>query len=234
MATSTALLQRLLANTVKISDVENVARLQAALSGKAAEAVKGHLLYSGSLAPALDQLRVTFGNPVKIMQYLEQDTLAAPKVDADGRGLQILVSRTSGLVSTLMACGMESELRGCSLVNTLQSKLPFSLGIRWGEFCGDSSPTVLSFNTFLKRELGYAIRSGQDQVNAEPKTRATVLAVHVAEEEEDTSSAKTGGVICAACGDNHWLARCDKFSRMTPEQQIQIMTKKQVCFRCLR
>ena len=57
---------------MNISDVDNMARLRKALYGAAEKAVEGNLLHSSSLTEVLDSLRISFGDPGKIMQNLEQ------------------------------------------------------------------------------------------------------------------------------------------------------------------
>lgn len=120
------------------------------------------LLHPSSVPLVLDTLRENNGNPVQVLSSLEADIAAAPKVTANGENLQTLAVRTSCLVDSLTACGMEDQLLNHSLVTLLRRKLPFVLAIRWAEFCGDSLQGLEGFHAFLKREMGYALRAGQN------------------------------------------------------------------------
>lgn len=155
----------------------------------------------------LDSLRRSFGNAVTILQCLEEGARAVPKITNDGVGLQLLSIRTSSLVNTMLACGLNDELRTCSLVNTLQTKLPCFLAVRWGEFRGDGAASV----------VGYLLNAGQDQIRVEEliaNTTETVMTTQSADGAKNPATNQSSsnppaksGRVCAACESDHPLPR---------------------------
>lgn len=225
----------------KVTDVDNMARLRVALYGRAAAEVEGNLLHAASLPEVLDSLRRSFGNAATILQCLEEGVRAVPKINNDGVGLQLLSIRTSSLVNTMLACGLNDELRTCSLVNTLQTKLPCFLAVRWGEFRGDGVASVVGFNSFLKREVGYLLNAGQDQIRVEEpvanpvETVSTVRSMDGANTRAPNSSSTANNVrVCLVCSSDHPLVKCTGFAAMTPAERLELTTKNRICYKCLR
>ena len=57
----------------RISDLKNVERLRAALGGEPLRILNNSMIYSSSLPYALDQLRITYGDPTRIVSALERE-----------------------------------------------------------------------------------------------------------------------------------------------------------------
>lgn len=83
----------------RVSDVANMERVRKACKGDARVVLGNTLLHSASLKEALDTLRVAFGDPEKILQRLQEDLERVPRIDAIGRGLQLLTIKIRGIVN---------------------------------------------------------------------------------------------------------------------------------------
>ena len=239
----------------RVSNVANMDRVREAVRGGPAEVVLANtLLHSSSLADALDLLRVSYGNPETILRGLEAEVSTAPKIDAVGRGLQLLSVQTRGLVNAMSACGMEDQLRTNSLVTKLQEKLSFTLALRWGEYLGNRTPGVDDFDQFLQRELGYALKAGQQQVRitqSAPALQKKVMTVaEVSSDEQEpvvvatvrlqssppagqAGSAEGPAPKCLQCGGPHRLDQCGCFLRLDPQGRCDAIRTLRLCVRCL-
>lgn len=225
-----------------ISNVDNMARLREALHGTAARVVEGSMLHASSLFHVLDTLRESFGDPSKVLQHLEQELTGAPRVDINGKGLQLLSVKTTSLVNILEACGMEDQLRNQSLVNTLQEKLPLWMALRWADFGDGQNSGVGGFAAFLKREVSRALRVGQNQVRlADDNSRRTVLAISQVPAETDdrpqvdaSPPSATVPDRCLCCERDHSLDKCPTFLAMDDVGRRTVVDTHRLCLRCLR
>lgn len=126
--------------------------------------MEGTLIYSSSLPDALDQLRMTYGDPIRIIAALEKEVILADPVSLDGHNLQRLLLRRKRLVNYVDACGYEDLMTSRSLLSKLQEKLPFFMALRWGERLAQRrcNPSLGQFNDYLKEEFEKALAAGKD------------------------------------------------------------------------
>lgn len=241
----------------RIGDVENMDRLRKALHGAAAKSVEGTMLYSKSVAVVLERLRVLYGDPAKIMASLEAELVSVPKVDANGRGLQLLAAKTESLVTALRACNMTDRLRHPSLMITLCGKLSFFLGMRWADFARKETTGVDVFSEFLQQEMANALFAEQHQVMmqewipADMKNNSVkkALCAAVTVEEERPVAAKqdkfavvkmaktsttTTTQMCPQCAGGHLLNLCPTFLKMNDDSRMKTVEEKGSCWSCLR
>lgn len=241
----------------RVSDLKNMERLQVALGPGPMKIVSSTMVYSSSLADAMDQLRITYGDPVRITAALEKEALDTPKVDQSGRNLQLLSLKTRKLLNSIQACGYNDRVTSESLVAKLQEKLPYCMARDWGKRCLTAAPTLERFAEYLQEELVVALRAGQAHVRIVQEKTVLHMTRVPGEEQADhqpevarplqpvaalakitpsplvpTTASTTPP--CPMCAGHHRLADCPRFGEALPSERMHIVEQQRLCWRCLR
>lgn len=235
----------------RVSDLKNVERLRAALVGEPLKILNSTMIYTSSLADAMDQLRITYGDPVRIIAALEREVLLSEMVSDNGQNLQRLLIKTKRFVNYVEACGYSDQLTSRSLLSKLQSKLPFFMSMRWGDRLRDRRvmPSLKSFSAYLQDEFETALQVGQNQVRMvtekkPPPKRVLMTTVEVpvtAVSEVKKEPVPPNNVqknnssqSCPMCNGPHRLKVCSRFEQATDDDRWKVVDAHKLCWNCLR
>lgn len=226
----------------KVSDLKNVERLRAALSGEPLRILNDTMIYASALPDALDQLRVTYGDPLRIVASLEKELIATEPVSQDGVNLQKLLIKAKRFVNYVEACGYNDLMTSRSLLTKLQAKLPFCMALRWGDklAINKGTPTLKLFSQYLNEDFERALAAGRAEVRMSKRAPAKVMTtVEVSQPNQKSKQparapANPAEAECPMCKGSHVLIQCPTFKSATDADRMQIVDDARLCWSCLQ
>jgi hypothetical protein len=109
----------------KLTDIENIQRLQKALKGEAREVVRAMLVSDRNVDRIMGILQHRYGKPKTILNTIFQEVESLPSLkDRDKKGFIKFVDSVRNLTSTAVAFECEPYLYNPRLLGSLVKKLP--------------------------------------------------------------------------------------------------------------
>ncbi|XP_062711590.1 uncharacterized protein LOC134289586 [Aedes albopictus] len=223
------------------SDVENLARLQKALQGKAFDAVKSRLLLPACVPQVLSTLYMLYGRPELIIQTLLNKVREAPAPKSDKLDTLISFGMTvQNLVDHLEAAGQTAHMCNPTLLQELVEKIPAHLRLNWALYKNQFAVVDLRlFATYMSTLVAAATDvtvvadARQTQICRKEKN---FLNTHVETEppKREVKQENISGVICLAChGPNHKVKDCVVFKKRDPDSRWETVREYHLCKMCL-
>ncbi|XP_062698830.1 uncharacterized protein LOC134284218 [Aedes albopictus] len=227
------------------SDVENLARLQKALQGRAFDAVKSRLLLPACVPQVLNTLYMLFGRPELKIQTLLNKIREVPAPRSDR--LDTLISfgmAVQNLCDHLEAAGQIAHLCNPTLLQELVEKFPAQQRLDWALYKRQFMAVDLrTFSTYMSILVAAAsdvtviadIRQSQAGRSDRGKEKNFLNAHSAAEPfKKENLEENISGVVCLACnGPNHKVRDCVIFKKWGPENRWEIVKHYHLCKLCL-
>ncbi|XP_062557279.1 uncharacterized protein LOC134222152 [Armigeres subalbatus] len=233
------------------SNVENSARLQRALQGKAFDAVKSRLLLPACVPHVISTLYMLFGRPELIIQTLLEKVRDTPTPKADR--LETLITfgmAVQNLCDHIEATGQLTHLCNPVLLRELVDKVPTQQRLNWAlykqqfaavdlrTFAGFMSMLVAAASDVTTTTDSRQARSGRGErvkdksfLNAHT---AVELPTKQCKQEEESRKMEVKEVLCLACnGRNHKVKDCATFMKWDPESRWKTTQNHHLCRTCL-
>ncbi|XP_062704773.1 uncharacterized protein LOC134287084 [Aedes albopictus] len=223
------------------SDVENLARLQKALQGKAYDAVKSRLLLPACVPQVMSTLHMLYGRPELIIQSLLNKVREAPAPKPDKLDTLISFGMTvQNLVDHLEAAGQTAHMCNPILLQELVEKIPTHLRLDWALYKRQFAVIDLRvFTTYMSTLVAAAtdvtVIADCRQAQTYRKEKNFLNAYSETEPlKKEVKQENISGVVCLACqGPNHKVKDCVLFKRWEPEIRWETVRNFHLCKMCL-
>ena len=222
-------------NVVKLlpDDGARLARLQQLCKGDAARAIKGCVLMKAEegYKTALMELQKRFGNRHTISELWVQ-RLCNGNQHAN---LQEYADELTECYQSLKALGGLKEIESQGNLLSLITRLPVYLQNKWQDKVyemqekEDRRPTLQDVVAFVTRAAAVAADPvyGTSSLRGRKAERSSQRVVY----------ATSADIYCPLCDQSeqneHDLHECPQFLNMTPDERMNVVLKKQMCFTCL-
>ncbi|XP_058128347.1 uncharacterized protein LOC131291496 [Anopheles ziemanni] len=238
------------------SSLENIMRLEAALTGAARDAVASKLMLPNAAPLVMEVLKRLYGRPALLIKELIEKVRAteAPKPER----LDTLITfglAVQQLCDHLTACEMQDHMANPMLLDELVEKLPATRRLEWARFKRHfERPTLREFGAFMDELMEdccevtvYApakVEAGRAPVKPLHRSHtfthssstvevSTPVAQPVVKQDERGS---TGNLVakCFVCNDpSHRVRECKEFQRMPLAARMEVVTQRNLCQNCL-
>ncbi|XP_062714295.1 uncharacterized protein LOC115268175 [Aedes albopictus] len=222
---------------LKLTNRDNLRRLNTALQGKARRAVEALLSSAENVELIMKMLKSNFGrtewvvaNRLEVLRNLDYVR------DGNIESFRFFYNAVVGTATALKNVGAEMYLLNPELIAHLTEKLPSFSRQMWIRHKAELLRTseVVDFQAFL-RWLEDEMENQLASINptfagrkpaSNPKPKAPVL--HVSNEDGETKCP-----LCSAT-DHFSLVKCEKFRRLSVEQRRSAARSCKVCYVCLK
>ncbi|XP_038116718.1 uncharacterized protein LOC119768950 [Culex quinquefasciatus] len=231
------------------TNVENMARLQHAIQGRALEQVKGRLLYPTLVPQVMSTLYMLYGRPELIIQTLLDKVRECPPPKAEK--LETLITfamAVQNLCDHIIAAGQVAHLCNPVLLRELVDKLPAQQRLNWALF--KQQFPVIDLSTFAAYMMRLAeaasevtvITDSKQTRRAERGGERSYMNVHSTSDsptrdepqKEETSKKEVGEIRCLACNStNHKVKNCGKFQKWELNLRWKLVQDNHLCRTCL-
>ncbi|XP_062703041.1 uncharacterized protein LOC134285727 [Aedes albopictus] len=235
------------------TNVENLARLQRALQGKAFDAVKSRLLLPACVPQVMSTLYMLYGRPELIIQTLLDKVRETPAPKADR--LETLITfgmAVQNLCDHIEATGQMAHLCNPVLLRELVDKVPAQQRLNWAlykqQFATADLRTFAGFMSMLVAAASDVTvttdfkqsRSGRGE--RERSRDKSYLNTHAASEptmkqgspEQVPKKSEVKEVLCLACnGRNHKVKDCATFKGWEVDSRWNTIQDHHLCRTCL-
>ena len=147
--------------TEKLTNLENLTRLQTHLKGEALKSVSELILNPNNVDAILERLGRLYGNPISVFNALLKDLLAIKRVSLDNLASVIELSHAlNNMLENMTMLNQKEYLMDQRLLTDLFSKLSPDLKNRWlGDFLKESGKikNLTKFSKWLKSTEEIAI-----------------------------------------------------------------------------
>lgn len=232
----------------------NLARLNAALTGAAREAVAALLVSAREPGVVLRALDTRYGRPELVVAHEVAAVRALPRVNGEGKDFAIFASRVRNCVEIIRLLDHSEYLTSPELFQAIISKISPLLRAKWLDYAARYEAGGLSklenLADFLAHEIDLQSRFG---MIPEPTTASYAVDsrrardnVHVVAEncsncnsishnnKLNSSTTAPKSKSCISCQQSHDLIQCDKFASLSVDDRWKLIKKKRVCHRCLK
>lgn len=228
------------------TDLENLIRLQKAVTSNARMTVEHVLIHPRHVGQAIETLRATFGRPELLIRSQIQAARLLPKIDENHlERLAPFAISVQNLAVVLDSNATQNYLGDPTLLDELVSKLPMSRRMDWASVASKivPYPNITHFSKWLTevaRLVNFislpTMASETDNNNSRPTTskqstqaRPRHVLLNVRQETEELPETK-----CGMCAESHSTAICEQFLCLTGEERWDEVTHRQLCFCCLQ
>ncbi|CAL8128513.1 unnamed protein product [Orchesella dallaii] len=233
---------------------QNLVRLQKCLKGRAREAVRALLVSDKNVEEVLRVLEKQFGQPTIIIRTLMEKARKFPCLsEGSYDSLVEFGIMVRNLVCTVESLHKQQYLVNPQLLEELADKLPDGLRLQWAAKVVDLRPTEASlkhFSSWLERITDAALVLNRSvssiwaeniQLSSTQSTRKTTVNQRkTTPVSKGTLLATEEGTIkktpsCSYCkNEDHGITDCRDFQTLNPETRMEWVTKRRLCFSCLR
>jgi hypothetical protein len=221
----------------KLTDIENIQRLQKALKGEAREVVRAMLVSDRNVDRIMDILQQRYGKPKTILDTIFQQVESLPSLkDRDKKGFIKFVDSVRNLTPTAVAFECEPYLCNPRLLGSLVKKLPEIKLASWSihlRAFRTQFPSLIDFAEWLE-EAGREVEGIYDPLeeikdigrseNPQQVKKNKVFAAADQPTERKCLFCKTAG---------HRVPQCAEFKKATVEDRWIWVKKQNCCFGCL-
>lgn len=227
----------------RISNDENLRRLEKALNGAAREAVKSLFVSPDNVEEILDTLENVFGRPEWIMMKLMENARGASSPRNDNAESFIEFSNViSNLVVTAKSIDQEVFLQNPELLLCLVSKLSESLKIQWGQYAILHGSNLVNFSLWCKLirniicSTNYPTRIKNHAADKKPvQYKAKALLINNLDEDDQPSKMIRERKSCPLCNClEHDIFQCKTFLDEEIPKRYDTIKELKLCFRCLK
>lgn len=224
----------------KLSDAENLGRLQLYLVEPARGFVNHLLNDPKNVERIIETLKMVYGNPKKLLKEMFDEIRRYD--DINENDLPSIVKyglAVQNMCTMIDSSGLESYASNPLILEELVDKLPKSLQFAWAQAVGDlENINLKDFEHWLSRlsrnlcrNLGTVdLASPTKKQKAWNKRKANIREdVHVVQKKEDEKLKK-----CFACsGHCGQLSHCETFELLNDDCKWQVIKRYGICRQCL-
>lgn len=232
------------------TSLENLMRLQKALTGEAKRSVECLLIHPSHINEVMTTLEATFGRPELLVRSQIEIARRLPSI-TESRLEQLgpFSVKVKNLAIFLDTEETRHHLANPMLLDELVGKLPMSRRMDWAGVAIRilPHPTVRDFARWLAEvarlvnlvalpTTGNTEIYKPDGVKSQQTTRSKHVLLNVENNcfEEISAEEISAAESCVFCQKSHNPGKCDVFLRMTAEDRWKEVTRLRVCFTCLR
>ncbi|XP_070068113.1 uncharacterized protein [Drosophila takahashii] len=226
-------------NNPRLTPVEKLFHLNAKTRGGAHNIVANSPLTNDGFRSAWDNLTERFENKRLLVNSQLKILFNVPSVTQEsGSALKELQSTIQGCLTALEMSGIQVETWDCLLVYMCSSKLPKLTLSLWEQSLHNKAeiPTWHELNVFLTERhrtleaIDDVRPSGSSQAQPRASTSNSASRRINSYETRVTPRQPRGCDLCN--GENHPIRTCAQFLRMTVDQRIAYIKRKQLCLNC--
>lgn len=226
------------------SDLENLMRLQKCLTGDARLTVEHVIIHPRHVAQVMNTLKTVFGRPELLIRSQIQAARLLKNIDESHlEQLAPFAISVQNLAVVLDSTTTQNYLADPTLLDELVGKLPMSRRLEWAGVASriDRYPNIRDFSNWLNDvarlinfiTLPTAINQNQPstgKTQAPAKKQVLLIDVH---ETDGRNSEPTSCGLCELKV-QHEIIECDNFHALDIDQRWQCITRRQLCFCCLK
>jgi hypothetical protein len=222
--------------TCKLTDVDNIQRLQKSLQGEAKEAVESMLVSPNNLDRVMNILQKRYGKPKYILDTIFQQVESLPSLQGhDKKGLVKFADAIRNLTSTAVAFDCQPYLSNPKLLGKVKKHPDFRQAswCHYGRLQGSDFPSLQEFSDWLE-EVGDEVEFGYDPFEDKEKNenfngksfkKDKVFAAN----DEEALEKK-----CLFCKKSyHRVPQCQEFKKASVEDRWSWVKRQRCCFGCL-
>ncbi|XP_070068068.1 uncharacterized protein [Drosophila takahashii] len=226
-------------NNPRLTPVEKLFHLNAKTRGDAHNIVANSPLTNDGFRSAWDNLTERFENKRLLVNSQLKILFNVPSVTQEsGSALKELQSTIQGCLTALEMSGIQVETWDCLLVYMCSSKLPKLTLSLWEQSLHNKAeiPTWYELNVFLTERhrtleaIDDVRPSGSSQAQPRASTSNSASRRINSYETRVTPRQPRGCDLCNR--ENHPIRTCAQFLRMTVDQRIAYIKRKQLCLNC--
>ncbi|GAA48388.1 hypothetical protein CLF_101544 [Clonorchis sinensis] len=199
-------------------------------------------LKSDGFVKAMDILHKEFGRPHDIAQsFIDSILVGGPIAAEDTDALRKLVREMHSCEIALTQMGYTADLNCSTNLKRIVMRLPRHLQREWAKVADNilyeqKEPSFRQLNQFLERNLSAAtnvygqLASGAYRVSSrgvdDINRRSKLPRPHV-------NAVASKALSCPVCTAHHSLCDCVAFQAKSPEEKLQALRERKLCFNCL-
>ena len=230
----------------KLSQAQNLLRLQKALKGKAREAVSGLLLFPTQVDEILKTLEILFGNANAVINRTLNEVRKMHNLseDLDQEALTRFACKIKNMIATLKALERNDHLMNPDLLASIIAKLPKNLLMTWvadKDRQTSAEPVVCYFARWLE---ALAISSKDAGICHMENKKYTSTPFSRERRNRDipskkkeyvfSSSGKSADTLkCPRCEGKHYLSKCEIFKKHSLDERWAFVRENKKCYKCL-
>jgi len=238
--------------TCSFTDAENMSRLRKCLKGEAAKAVQCLMISPDNLNIVIQTLETRFGQPRHIVKAMIEKARKAPQVREDKAETLIeFGTAVVNMTSTIKALKCNEHLSNPSLIEELESRLPFNYRMAWADWKSAANKTgdLENFTIWLQTRIKIACevcppKLFEDQMQSSSTAnrrgnydrRQQIRkndSVNVLE-SSNKEPAKKRERKCFGCDETgHWIQNCSKFNALNVDDRWKRTREVKLCLSCL-
>ena len=133
----------------KLSNVQNLARLDKSLKGDARKKVESSLLFPSAVSDIIQTLRRSFGKTTQIIKKVREEVANFPALDDSLSGIDDLCAKVRNLLAIIVASEGPEFLADQEMIEMIEEKLPSFLALQWAERKAQSRPNLETISDWL-------------------------------------------------------------------------------------
>ncbi|XP_024867930.1 uncharacterized protein LOC112452104 [Temnothorax curvispinosus] len=215
-----------------VADIQKFQYLLASLSGEALGVVKNLPLTAENYVIAYDALRERYQNKHNLAtQYWRSFVHAKPLVADTAESLRALLDVFTENTRALQTMGYPVEAWDFVLLNHLLEKLTPTLREKFeATHMSAEPPRYEQLTTFL---AGYCTVLAAVS-DASPQSNKSKAQNQSSKRPASTTQLVARNAACPECEEQHLLARCPEFLKLSPKDRHNFAHEKELCLNCLR
>ncbi|XP_062565705.1 uncharacterized protein LOC134227988 [Armigeres subalbatus] len=238
------------------TEAENMIRLRNCLKGDAFNAVRSFLMRPETVGRAISALKLRFGRPETIIEYLKEKIISMPTIKPDAMDKLVdYALEVQNLCATVKACGGKEYMCDATLLKEFVQKLPPQIKLDWARYKRNLPEVKLS--TFSQWIYSLAedvtvvfepqCRGGRNQeikgnrkekyvnTHAEVHSKDRTHTVYPTQERSTVTGVSGGNKACPACKEDcKYLGKCKRFLELSYEARWATVRGFNFCRKCLR
>ncbi|XP_062553818.1 uncharacterized protein LOC134219136 [Armigeres subalbatus] len=238
------------------TEAENMIRLRSCLKGDAFNAVRSFLMRPETVGRAISALKLRFGRPETIIEYLKEKIISMPTIKPDAMDKLVdYALEVQNLCATVKACGEKEYMCDTTLLKELVQKLPPQIKLDWARYKRNLPKVKLStFSQWIyslaedvnvvfepqcrgskNQEFRGTRKEKYVNTHAEVLPKDRTQPVYPAQGRSTVAGGSGGSKPCPACKEDcKYLGKCKRFLELSYEARWATVRGFNYCRKCLR
>ncbi|XP_065076520.1 uncharacterized protein LOC135700058 [Ochlerotatus camptorhynchus] len=234
------------------TEAENMIRLRNCLKGDAFNAVRSFLMRPETVERAISALKLRFGRPETIIEYLKDKIVSMPSIKPDAMDKLVdFALEVQNLCATVESCGAQEYMFDMTLLKEFVKKMPPQIRLDWARYKRKLSKVQLTtfsqwiynlaedVNVVFEPQCRGSKNQEFQRVRKEKyvNTHSEVIAKDKHQQQHSAPSSTVTGDSkpCPACkGDCKNLGKCKRFQELSYEARWATVRGFNFCRKCLR
>ncbi|XP_045506279.1 uncharacterized protein LOC123702546 [Colias croceus] len=220
----------------KYTNIENLARLRACLTGAARDTVAVLLSTTNDPELIMRTLNQCYGRPEIIIDRAMDEIKKLPRPGTTAVELNQFAVKVQNIAWLLNSIEDRSYVNSTMLVREILNKLSLHYQARWtdyGQAHGTTyEPIFLTLSNYLIKEadlqLTYNYSKKTETTTVEKRESRPLRRANIYATNNDDKK-----ISCLCCGREHETPKCKEFANMSLSQRWERMKKARTCFQCI-